>query len=82
MTSTLNSAIQSVWDRSADASHVAAETVEHYYLEAADGQGVEIDAHATESSALIGGRGDDTLSGGTADDILIGREGDDTLDGG
>ncbi|NJL70544.1 MAG: cadherin-like domain-containing protein [Candidatus Competibacteraceae bacterium] len=47
-----------------------------------DGDDVLSAANATSSVVLVGGGGDDALSGGTVDDTLEGGAGDDTLSGG
>ncbi|NTI64168.1 hypothetical protein G6L85_21875 [Agrobacterium rhizogenes] len=81
MTATLDAAVQMHWEGSGLPSHIAAKQLEYYAFEAANAEGVTLDAKASVSSALIGGSGDDALNGDTANDILIGRDGEDTIEG-
>ncbi|MCB9737479.1 MAG: hypothetical protein H6745_33280 [Deltaproteobacteria bacterium] len=47
-----------------------------------DGEASELDNVKTDCEKVIGGSGDDTITGSTAADILDGGDGDDTLNGG
>ncbi|UIJ81773.1 calcium-binding protein [Rhizobium leguminosarum] len=82
MKATLDGAIAKVWASESDPSQTAAEKLQYYAFEASNGAAAILNAHSSDSSALIGGNGADTLNGGIADDILIARNGNDGVSGG
>lgn len=81
-TNAVNSAVKAIWSGADDPSHYAAEAIDHYSIEAADGVGISVGSSQSEdNNAFIGGGGADGLNGGKGDDILIGGGGNDTLIG-
>ncbi len=81
-TKAVDSAVKAVWSGADAPSHYAAETIDHYSIEAANGVGISVgNSQSEDDNAFIGGGGADGLSGGKGDDILIGGGGNDTLIG-
>jgi len=83
----LDTAASIVWGNAEETGHVTAtKQLEYFAFEANSGGGVSITARTSGgidlSSALIGGSGNDLISGKDANDLLVGRSGNDELDGG
>ena len=83
----LDTAASIVWGNGDESGHVtAAKELEYFAFEANNGSAVSLTARTSGgvdlSSALVGGSGNDLISGKDANDLLVGRSGNDAMDGG